>query len=59
MPINSAALVCFVGRLAFEPLLDFVCCRLSLLERWSSLLQSPALIRKFFILVLTVVQVIN
>ncbi len=55
--LNPFALSCFLGRLAFEPLIDLFFSGLTMLQRWQPFLSQPSYIRRFAILVIVILEV--
>ncbi|KAI5616206.1 transmembrane protein 168 [Silurus asotus] len=56
--VNPYALVCFLGRLVCEPLLDTYFSGLSVTERWSPFLRRGTLWRRFSLLPLLAVEIL-
>ena len=53
---NPFALGCFIGRMAFEPLVDLYFCTLTTLDRWHPLFAQSSLVRRVIILIVFTIQ---
>ncbi|CAL1541875.1 unnamed protein product, partial [Lymnaea stagnalis] len=49
---NIYALTCFVGRHAFQPIIDFYFCGLSMIDRWRSYFDKSRFMRYLFVLLM-------
>ena len=57
VPISPYGLLCFLGRLAFEPLIDLYFSGLSRIERWQSFLERSGIFRKLTVLCVMCVEI--
>ncbi|KAH9496368.1 hypothetical protein Btru_010740 [Bulinus truncatus] len=55
---NIYALTCFVGRHAFQPIIDFYFCGLSIIDRWRSYFDKPRIVRYLYVILLFVLELI-
>ena len=55
--VNPFPLICFVARIAFEPIIDLYFSNLTMLERWTPIFSWSSLFRKFMILLLVILEV--
>ncbi|XP_059166708.1 transmembrane protein 168-like [Physella acuta] len=55
---NIYALTCFVGRHAFQPVIDFYFCGLSMIDRWRSYFSKPRVLRYLYLVLLFLLQLV-
>lgn len=56
--VNVVVLMCFAGRVSFEPLIDLYFCHLSPLECWKPILSQPGWIRRSLITLIIALQLV-
>lgn len=57
LPANPFSLACFVGRIAFEPVVDLYFCTVATLDRWQPILSLSSFKQKLMILGIFAIQV--
>ncbi|XP_013089967.2 transmembrane protein 168-A-like isoform X1 [Biomphalaria glabrata] len=55
---NIYALTCFVGRHAFQPVIDFYFCGLSMIDRWRSYFDKPRIVRYLYVILMFILEIV-